>query len=709
MKTFQHRFSLFVFFLVTLFSVPSQLTEAQQSRPAPDWRLNHPLLEAYFRTTVDQIAGHCLEDIHSLEDWTSRREEFRRQLLEMLGLWPLPPRTDLKPLVTGQLEAEEFTVEKLYFQSMPGLYVTANLYRPKNVQERLPAVLYVCGHGNIKKDNVSYGSKTQYRHHPAWFARHGYVSMVIDTLQLGEIEGIHHGTNRLGMWWWIGRGYTPAGVETWNAMRALDYLQSRPEVDPERIGVTGRSGGGAYSWYLAAADERIKAVVPVAGITDLQDHVVDGAIEGHCDCMFMTNTYGWDFPLLAALVAPRPLLLANSDKDRIFPLDGVQRIHAKVKRIYDLYGAQDRLGLLITEGPHSDTQDLQLPAFRWMNRWLKQQDPVIEKAALKFFEPEQLKVFDKLPEDERNTRIHETFVPAASTPEVPADTQQWQRLRQHWLDQLLQKSFAGWPRESIPTHLTKLRESTARGIHLAAYEFDSEETLPLLLWTMRSADVARPQKVILRVVDEEEWNSWQAEAISASGNYSQQTSSTAKEIPTAPAKSPADSDRFHELRTRLAAEKAMMVTLPPRGVGPTSWNPDKDVHIRRRFALIGQTLDGMRIWDVRRAVVAVQELPELAGATLHLEGRGSMAGIVLYASLFESGIARVELWDLPSSHREGPILLNVQKFMDLPQALGVALENTRLVLHGTDPESWKWPRSLVENLKLEPSQLVFAP
>ena len=114
------------------------------------------------------------------------------------------------------------------------------------------------------------------QHHGIWFARNGYACLVIDTLQMGEIEGIHHGTYRYDRWWWHARGYTSAGVEAWNCIRALDYLQSREEVDGERLGVTGRSGGGAYSWWIAAIDERIKAAVPVAGIASLRNHVVDG-------------------------------------------------------------------------------------------------------------------------------------------------------------------------------------------------------------------------------------------------------------------------------------------------------------------------------------------------------------------------------------------------------------------------------------------------
>src|SRR6185369_16778686 len=104
--------------------------------------------------------------------------------------------------------------------------------------------------------------------------------------------------------------------ECWNGIRALDYLETRKEVDAKRIGVTGRSGGGAYSWFIAAADERVKCAVPVAGIVDLWAQVVEGSaarlktgvINGHCDCMFPVNTHRWDFAMIAALVAPRPCL-----------------------------------------------------------------------------------------------------------------------------------------------------------------------------------------------------------------------------------------------------------------------------------------------------------------------------------------------------------------------------------------------------------------
>ena len=118
----------------------------------------------------------------------------------MLGLSPLPERTPLHATITGTLAGDGFVVEMLHYQSRPGLYVTANLYRPAQVGEgdRLPAVLYVCGHSGRGRN----GNKTAFQSHGIWFARHGYVCLVVDTLQLGEIAAIHHGTYREERWWW---------------------------------------------------------------------------------------------------------------------------------------------------------------------------------------------------------------------------------------------------------------------------------------------------------------------------------------------------------------------------------------------------------------------------------------------------------------------------------------------------------------------------
>ena len=336
-------------------------------KPAP----GDALLADYFRNETAALSQHGLADITTLDEWKANRPEYRRQLQEMLGLWPMPERTDLQPVVTGRLTNDEFTVEKIYFQASPELYCTASLYLPKNLTNPAPAILYECGHVRAVTNGVSLGNKGVYQSDGAWYARNGYVCLVLDTLLAGEIQGIHTGTRNNGLWWWNSRGYTPAGVEAWFGIRALDYLCTRPEVDTNRFGITGHSGGGAYSWTVTALDDRIKVAAPLAGMADVQSHILDGVMDSHCDCNFFINIYRWDFPQVAALAAPRPLLIGGTDRDPLFRLPSTLRIYEKVRRIYDLYSANDKLGLVLAPGPHDETPELQLGVMRWFNRYLK--------------------------------------------------------------------------------------------------------------------------------------------------------------------------------------------------------------------------------------------------------------------------------------------------------------------------------------------------
>ena len=160
-------------------------------------------------------------------------------------------------------------------------------------------------------------------------------------MQLGEIAGKHHGTYNLGRWWWHSAGYTPAGVECWNGVRAIDYLVSRPDVDADRIGVTGISGGGAATVLDRGGRRAREMRRPVSGMSDLECYVSEKVVNGHCDCMLLYNTYGWEWTTIAGLIAPRPLLFANSDNDSLFPMDGNRRIIDRLRRLYKFYGKTD--------------------------------------------------------------------------------------------------------------------------------------------------------------------------------------------------------------------------------------------------------------------------------------------------------------------------------------------------------------------------------
>jgi dienelactone hydrolase len=655
-----------------------------------------PPLAAYFRAEVDRIAAKPLLGIGSAGDWKAKRPELQRRMLEMLGLWPLPEKTDLKVRITGVSEQPEFVVEKLLFQSSPGLYVTANLYRPKVVEGRLPAVLYVCGHAQVVKDGVIYGNKAHYQHHAAWYAANGYVCLVLDTLQLGELPGLHHGMYRKGMWWWQNRGYTPAGIEAWNGVRAIDYLCTRPEVDRKRIGVTGRSGGGATSWWLGAIDDRLAAVVPVAGITDLRDHVVGGhfagphaahgVIEGHCDCMFITNTYRWDYDTVAALVAPKPLLVENTDADPIFPEGGVRRIYEQLKRVYGWYGAGDRLGLVIGKGGHVDSEEIRHPSFAFMEKWLKGKEVAVAdiKEPERKVSIEELKVLPpgEVPSDCRNATIHESFIQRAEVPPVPKSAEEWEALRERWLNQVKERTFAGWPskQEEGPLNIEKAIDKTFDGFRVRAFDFNSQLGMRLRLWVVAADKTDHPGPTTLSVLDASDWKREQGWIRSLKDGIE----------PIDAARS-----RFRTVQV-LAREGRSQAFLTVRGIGPTAWPKDRDTHVRRRFYLLGQTLDGMRVWDVRRAIDVLGSVDDLKGRPIRLSGARGSAPLALWAAVFEPSVSGLGLIDPTPDLDQGPAFLNLDRILNVAQAVALLPPDraVNVVVTGSDQADWSWPVEL---------------
>ena len=565
----------------------------------------------------------------------------------------MPERTDLQPVVTGRLTNEWFTVEKIYFQASPGLYCTASLYFPKNLTNRVPAILYECGHVRSMTNGVSLGNKAIYQSDGEWYARNGYVCLVLDTLLAGEIEGIHAGTRNHGLWWWNSRGYTPAGVEAWFGIRALDYLCTRPEVDTNRFGITGHSGGGAYSWTITALDDRIKAAAPLAGMADVQSHMLDGVIDSHCDCNFFINIYRWDFPQVAALAAPRPLLIGGTDQDPLFRLSSTLRIYEQVRRIYGLYGASNHLGLAVAPGLHSETPELQLATLRWFNRQLKGVETPVETAAKKFFPPEQLKVFETLPAHSINPNIADTFVPRAS-PEKKSAAELRTALRE--------KVFAGWPGEAAAPAPKQAFAVERKGVRFSAWDFTSQHDVSLRLYLLESAGVESPKLVELEVLDACGWTNWLATANTEFGVE------LARELAAGNAAA-MNSAGFEAWQTELANQHAALAFFAPRGIGLAAWSggDERLTKIRRRFMLLGQTLDGMRVWDIRRAVQTLSVLPGMGSAKIKLHAEGSMGVNVLYAALFEPGVRELDLLNLPKSQMKGPDYLGVLKVTDIPE------------------------------------------
>jgi dienelactone hydrolase len=611
------------------------------------------MIQAYLRTEAEWLERDFPGNLRSLTEWKAQRSRWMEEYFDMLGLYPMPERTPLEASVTGTVDGGDYTVELLHYQSRPGLYVTANLYRPSQIQAgtRLPAILYLCGHSSRGRD----GNKAAFQSHGIWFARHGYVCLVVDTLQLGEIPGTHHGTYREERWWWLSRGYTPAGVEAWNGIRGLDYLASRSDVDATRMGVTGISGGGAATFWVAAADERARVVVPVSGLADLESYVPNRVINGHCDCMFLYNGHRWPWTRIAALVAPRPLLFVNSDRDPIFPMDANERVINRLERVYSWYGAGDLVDSFVSVGGHDYRQDVRQGVYRFMNIHLhsdprpvtdSEQDLVTGAQEEDHpISPKRLRVFpldSDLPADALNAVIDQKFVPLGD-PGMPSPGT-FDRWKSGLVEQLRRRTFRPFPGR-IPAAVLATNSTSP------ILQCDTEAGITIRVRAV-NPPVAPVARVLLFI-----------------------TGSDVSDTPPA----------------WLEAERRQgdaLYVCEPRGVGGTRWtrrNPPN--YVERAHFLLGRTVDGGRVWDV--AAVA-RSLRERHGGQVpvHVVGQGASAVLAAYAALLEPGIDGLILHEPPLTHMDpqAPVLFNVLRVCDIAHVFGMLAP--REVRLQQVPEPW---------------------
>jgi cephalosporin-C deacetylase-like acetyl esterase len=578
------------------------------------------------------ITNNQFSGISKRADWERRRPELRRQALSMLGLDPVPPRTPLGAKITGGFERPTYRVENLVFESMPGLYVTGNLYLPKTpARGKTPAVLYVSGHAPSPQ-----GAKIAYQHHGIWFARNGYVALVLDTVEFGEISGIHHGTHDLGMWYWLSLGYTPAGVEVWNAIRALDYLESRPEVDRARIGMTGRSGGGAITWFTAGVDERVAAAAPVHGTWSVGPHVADDVVRENCDCIYFWNSCRLDLPVVAALIAPRPLEIVNASKDGAFPPAGYNKVFELLRPVYDWYGASDKLHAFEQPTGHSDLPVYRKAANEWLNRWLRQDSTPFDETGIEPEEASLLTVLAETPRGARNEGIHRSFIRAAA-PEVPKSLAQWQARRAKLVGELREHVFGAFPETKVPFDEWEGPERVWTRFYADSYnvEFTTEDSIRVhgQLFIPRNAKSKSPALIYVKGKEDVVYGVDYDDVLSALGTH-------------------------------------VVLVLRPRAVDYPMDNY-RTANTKMSAALTGTTLESLQLWDILRAIDYLAGRVKTGLGPISIYGRREMGALALYAAALDDRVERVILENPPASHWDGPAFLNVLRYTDLAEVAGI--------------------------------------
>lgn len=418
------------------------------------------------------------------EEWSERASALKKQILFSAGLWPIPAKLPIKAVIFGKVERDDYTIEKVYFESFSGFYVTGNLYRPKNVIGKLPAVL--CPHGHW-----SYGrfENTVLNSGPARaanFARQGYVAFNYDMIGYGDSTAISHrfadhNTSTREVLWNINL----LGLQLWNSIRSLDFLLTLPEVDPQRIACTGESGGGTQTFLLMAVDDRVRVAAPVNMISF---HMQGGSLcENAPNLRIDTNNVEY-----GALMAPRPLILISATGD--WTKNTLSAEYPAIRGIYRLLGAEDNVTAVQMNAPHNYNQESREAVYGWFAHWLlgrKESGPIKERNT-SIAPLSDLMVFfgRSRPEGEVNeSRLSAYLIEGAKKQfekSMPSDTAGLENFRKVYGVGLKQSVMAEYPDpDSVFTsnpRVTSLKESAVSREEFELSRKGKGDRIPVTLW-----------------------------------------------------------------------------------------------------------------------------------------------------------------------------------------------------------------------------------
>jgi len=314
--------------------------------------------------------------------WEAQRKQVRTELWRLLG--DLPPRPKVPKVETlSRDDRGSFVVEKFQFDNGAGATVPGYILLPKRLEGKAPAILYCHWHGGdyeIGKEELFQSRHTPEAPGPA-LVRRGFVVLGIDAYAFGERNGRGPGgpketggdgemsASKFNLW--VGR--TLWGMILRDDLMALDYLASRPEVDPGRMGVTGISMGATRTWWLMALDERLRTGVAVACLTRYQNLVQHESLRAHGIYYFVPGFLKhFDTEAVIALIAPRPVLFMTGDQDAGSPVDGIHAIESAVRPVYRLYGKEQEFQSVVYKGlGHVYTPEMWQRTLAWMDEHLK--------------------------------------------------------------------------------------------------------------------------------------------------------------------------------------------------------------------------------------------------------------------------------------------------------------------------------------------------
>lgn len=618
-----------------------------------------------------------------------RSEMVRATLWELLG-GPLE-RSPLNAHITHSRERSDFRIDALLFESIPGVLVSANLYVPATGKAPYPAILCPVGHSDNGKAYASY------QHYFQNLARQGYIVLAWDPWGQGErLQYIDPktGASRFGPTGEHSQAGRPmillgcgiASYMAWDGVRALDYLLTRPDVDPNRIGCSGHSGGGTMTMFLAALEPRIHAAVSIEGnFEDLAGPSFDppGSIDDAEQNVVASLPVTLDRGDLLATFAPKPLLMCNTAHDAgetYSPvlLEAVDDVYAELKRIYAIFGKTDRLSLFTSHLPHDLDYFNRQAAYQWFNRWLKGETGETEEPDFHAFPDAELNATEtgqvistpgcRFVVQVNSDRLRQTLSQISSNANPSGDTPSLNELRADLAKLLV------LPSAKSPLDAKVVFSGLRKGISIEEIQFQSEPGVRIPGWFAKKSGSAARRPVVLYIADD-----------------------GGEDIVNEPGS-----------MDRLLAEGHPVCAITLRGLGisaprfpasaPNYLNGADRMEDGFPWVslVLGQPAIGQRVWDIVRAVDYLAIRPDVDPSQIRILGRGG-AGIaaqmaallvdrvravlldrvlVSYASVVKSTDYSVQLaWFVPGILRR----------FDLPDLCAAMSPRPCWILNGTDP------------------------
>jgi cephalosporin-C deacetylase-like acetyl esterase len=337
----------------------------------------------------DERRRRHLSAIQTKADIERLQTKVRRVLHACFGAFP--ERTPLNPQHTGEIVHDDYVIEKIIFESRPEFYVTANLYRPKSTAQRRPAVLHACGHYDDSKAWADYQLAC------IGLAKRGFVVLIFDPPAQGERMMYHRpGEPRPG----IGEhpiagkpmlllGRTLANYLIWDGMRALDYLETRPDVDKARMGMLGHSGAGTMTLMTSPLEPRIRAAMSCCAVSSFYHKIKTLIVNDPEQMLPGASANGVDHPEIIATVAPRAFLIGAVLRDDL-PLEGTRRTFDEARRMYEIMGVPDRFSKVESDNIHKLDKNLREACYGWMLRHLANESGDTREADTQVETPEAL-------------------------------------------------------------------------------------------------------------------------------------------------------------------------------------------------------------------------------------------------------------------------------------------------------------------------------